>query len=45
MNKVKVITPDARRHINLRPLRSARLPQYGETMAWAKYVAENAKPE
>ncbi len=30
---VQAITPDARIHISFRPLRSARLPQNGETMA------------
>ena len=42
---VIAITPDARMHISLRPLRSARLPQYGETIAWEINVAANAIPE
>lgn len=42
---VHAMTPEARIHISLRPLRSARLPQYGETIAWEINVAANAIPE
>ena len=42
---VKVIPTAARIIINRRPLRSAKFPQIGATMADAKAVTEIAKPE
>ena len=42
---VMAITPLARKHINFRPLVSARLPQKGETKACEMKVIAKARPE